>query len=210
LSYGRSRFFTFLFFMLKISRIKPCEYNKNCSTLHHESNKIEFAFFWFFYNFIWIFKDSAIHKYYWSFILCLGPWKKLDPHRYTLGLRIKPWKELGPRNGVPGHGGGAALPILARPAALQAEQERGEECMLTQGPLMLGIWARGHSTTAHGGDRLGQPQQPRFRRDRCTEWTTRDARGMWEVYGPRPTIWWLRTAWTKARRRRRAWQAARW
>jgi hypothetical protein len=31
--------------MLKISRIRLCEYKKSCSTLHHESNKIEFAFF---------------------------------------------------------------------------------------------------------------------------------------------------------------------
>jgi hypothetical protein len=30
--------------MLKISRMRPCEYNKSCSTLHHESNKIGFAF----------------------------------------------------------------------------------------------------------------------------------------------------------------------
>jgi hypothetical protein len=44
LSYGISRFFTFLFFILKISRIRPCEYNKRCSIFHHESNKIGFAF----------------------------------------------------------------------------------------------------------------------------------------------------------------------
>jgi hypothetical protein len=44
LSYGRSRFFTFLFFMLKISRIRLCEYNKSCSIFHNESNKIKFAF----------------------------------------------------------------------------------------------------------------------------------------------------------------------
>jgi hypothetical protein len=45
LSYGRFWFFTFLFFMLKISRIRLCEYNKSCSIFHHESNKVEFAFF---------------------------------------------------------------------------------------------------------------------------------------------------------------------
>jgi hypothetical protein len=44
LSYGRSRFSAFLFFILNITRIRPCEYNKSCSTFHHESNKIKFQF----------------------------------------------------------------------------------------------------------------------------------------------------------------------
>jgi hypothetical protein len=91
--------------MLKISRIRPCEYNKSCSTLHDESNKIEFAFFWFFYDFVWILQNLAIHNYYWSFILRLGPWKEVDPHRHTFGLRIKLWKVLGPSHWVPGTSG---------------------------------------------------------------------------------------------------------
>jgi hypothetical protein len=41
----RSRFFTFLFFMPKISGTSLDKFNKNCSTLHQESRKIEFAFF---------------------------------------------------------------------------------------------------------------------------------------------------------------------
>jgi hypothetical protein len=45
LSYGRSRFFRFLFFMLKISRIRPCEYNKSCSIVNHKSKKIQFTIF---------------------------------------------------------------------------------------------------------------------------------------------------------------------
>jgi hypothetical protein len=35
-------------------------------------------------------------------LLRLGPWKELDPHRYTLGSRIRTWKEMGPSNWVPG------------------------------------------------------------------------------------------------------------
>jgi hypothetical protein len=59
LIYCRCRFFTFLFFMPKISRIGPCEYNKSCSTFHQESNKIEFAFFRYFYSFLEILQKSA-------------------------------------------------------------------------------------------------------------------------------------------------------
>jgi hypothetical protein len=38
--------------MLKISRIILCEYNKSCNTLHNVYNKIEFAVFWIFYDFL--------------------------------------------------------------------------------------------------------------------------------------------------------------
>jgi hypothetical protein len=58
--------------------------------------------------------------------------------------------------------------------------------MLTKGPLTLGTWARRHSTTVHDGDRRGRLWRPRFRRDRRTEWTTRDAGAQGGVYGRRP------------------------
>jgi hypothetical protein len=45
--------------MLKISRIRPCEYNKSCIILCNESNKIEFAFFQIFYEFLRILQVSA-------------------------------------------------------------------------------------------------------------------------------------------------------
>jgi hypothetical protein len=91
--------------MLKISRITPCEYNKSCSARHHESNKIGFAFFWIFYDFLEILQVSANSVYYWRIILRLGPWKELDSHRYAPSSRIKPWKGLGLRNWVPGSSG---------------------------------------------------------------------------------------------------------
>jgi hypothetical protein len=40
------------------------KYNKSCSTLDQESNKIGFAFFCFFYNFLRILQVSDKHKYY--------------------------------------------------------------------------------------------------------------------------------------------------
>jgi hypothetical protein len=51
LRYNRSRVFTFLFFMLKISGNRLGEYNKSCRIFHNESNKIKFDFFWIFYDF---------------------------------------------------------------------------------------------------------------------------------------------------------------
>jgi hypothetical protein len=51
--------------MLKISRISPCEYNKSCSIIHSESNKIGLAFFWIFYDFLSILQVSAKRIYYW-------------------------------------------------------------------------------------------------------------------------------------------------
>jgi hypothetical protein len=53
--------------MLKISRNRLGEYNKSCSTPHPELRKIEFAFFWFSYNFLGILQVPATWLYYWSF-----------------------------------------------------------------------------------------------------------------------------------------------
>jgi hypothetical protein len=47
LRYCRSRFFTFVFFMQKLTGISSGKNNKSCRIFHHESNKIDFAFFWF-------------------------------------------------------------------------------------------------------------------------------------------------------------------
>jgi hypothetical protein len=52
LRYHRSRFFTFLFFMQKLSGNSLDKFNKSCRALHEKCNKIEFAFFRFFYDFL--------------------------------------------------------------------------------------------------------------------------------------------------------------
>jgi hypothetical protein len=59
LRYHRSRFFTFLFFMQKLSGNSLDKFNKSCRALHEKCNKIEFAFFRFFYDFLGILQDSA-------------------------------------------------------------------------------------------------------------------------------------------------------
>jgi hypothetical protein len=45
LRYCRSRFFTFLFFMQKLTVTSSGKNNKSCGIVHHESKKIGFAFF---------------------------------------------------------------------------------------------------------------------------------------------------------------------
>jgi hypothetical protein len=40
------------------------KYNKNCSTLHQEFRKIEFAFLRYFYDFLEILQESAKSFYY--------------------------------------------------------------------------------------------------------------------------------------------------
>jgi hypothetical protein len=85
LRYSRSRIFTFLFFMPKMSGNSSGKNNKSCMIFHIESKKIGFAFFWFFYDFIRIFKVSAKAIYYLrlgftgrslelSILLRIGPW----------------------------------------------------------------------------------------------------------------------------------------
>jgi hypothetical protein len=58
LRYSRSRVFTFLFLMPKILRNSSGKNNKSCRIFHNESNKIWFAFFSFFYDFLGNLQDS--------------------------------------------------------------------------------------------------------------------------------------------------------
>jgi hypothetical protein len=64
--------------MLRISRIRLGEYNKSCSIFHNESKKIEFAFFWIFYNFLRILQVSAIRGYYWRCNFALRPLERFQ------------------------------------------------------------------------------------------------------------------------------------
>jgi hypothetical protein len=52
LRYCRSRFFTFAFFMQKLTGISSDQNNKSCRIIHNGSNKIGFAFFWFCCDFL--------------------------------------------------------------------------------------------------------------------------------------------------------------
>jgi hypothetical protein len=70
-------------------------------------------------------------------LLRLDPWNFLHSLNDTPTSHKTPWEENWGRNWVLGHGGGAAQPIPARPAALPTGQGRGEESKLTKEPLEL-------------------------------------------------------------------------
>jgi hypothetical protein len=61
-----------------------------CNFWHNESNKIEFAFFLFFYDFPHILQDPAKHMYYLRSKFRSGPWKFLALHKYAPDSRKTP------------------------------------------------------------------------------------------------------------------------
>jgi hypothetical protein len=71
--------------MLRISRIRLCEYNKSCSIFHNKSNKIEFAFVWIFYDFLRILQVLENWIYYWSCSFAPRPLERFSP------LQCGPW-----------------------------------------------------------------------------------------------------------------------
>jgi hypothetical protein len=93
LRYCRSRFFTFLFFMQKLSGTSSVKNNKSCMIFYKESNKIGIAFFRFFYNFLQILQDSAKQQHYWRSTFALGSMESFQIHNHTLSLHKTPWKQ---------------------------------------------------------------------------------------------------------------------
>jgi hypothetical protein len=94
--------------MLKISRIRPCEYNNSCSIFHNESYKIGLAFFWIFYDFLRILQVSAKAVTLFKKQLTRRSLELLIPHKSTIGSRFGPCRNLGARNWVPGRQPAAA------------------------------------------------------------------------------------------------------
>jgi hypothetical protein len=86
---------------------------KSCSSSYIEHNKIEFAIFGFFYDFILNLKVAAItHKGGKNHFAC-GPWKDLWVHNKVLGLHKTPRNHLEPYNVALGAWGGSAGEIPA-------------------------------------------------------------------------------------------------
>jgi hypothetical protein len=71
--------------MLKLSGTSSGKNNKSCMIFHNESNKFGFAIFWSFYVFLRIFKDAAIHHYYWRWRFALGSLERKQT------LQCGPW-----------------------------------------------------------------------------------------------------------------------
>jgi hypothetical protein len=64
--------------MRKLSGKSIDKLYQSYSVCYHESNKIEFAFFWFFYDFLCILQDSAEHKYYLRNYFACRPLESFD------------------------------------------------------------------------------------------------------------------------------------
>jgi hypothetical protein len=64
--------------MQKLTVISSGQNNRSCSVIHHESNKIRFAFFRCFYDFLRNLQESANSLYYFSALLQGGPRKELQ------------------------------------------------------------------------------------------------------------------------------------
>jgi hypothetical protein len=111
LRYCRSRVFTFVFVMQKLSGISSGKNNKSCRIFHNESNKIGFAVFWFFYNFLRNLQETAKSLYYLSYPFAVRPLKSFLLCNVVPGgaagaapAKFRP----GPAAGPVGEGRGAA------------------------------------------------------------------------------------------------------
>jgi hypothetical protein len=94
------------------------KFNQICSTLHQESNKIEFAFFRFFYDFLEILQESAKWLYYWSCGFTPRSLQRSTASKNALGLHKNPRKDPEPCNVALGVGVARLRPNPARSAAL--------------------------------------------------------------------------------------------
>jgi hypothetical protein len=103
--------------MQKLSGTSSGKNNKSCRIFHLQSNKIGFAFFQFYYDFIWILQDSTKQQYYLRITFAAGSWKVLDSYKYAPGSRKTPWKLLIPCNVVlrAAAGAGGEIPASSWP-----------------------------------------------------------------------------------------------
>jgi hypothetical protein len=138
--------------------------NKSCRIFHNESNKIGFAFFWFFCDFLRILQESAKWLYYLRFTFALGSLESFRFLRISPGSRKTPWKLWIPCKVVLGGGGRCG------------RWNSGE--VRRRGRLGMGVgwsmgapgtvsalgWDSGNTGGSHGGDGRGEPLSSLLRR----------------------------------------------
>jgi hypothetical protein len=168
------RFFTFLFFMLELSRIRLCEYNKSCSTLHHEFKKIEFAFFWIFYDFLQILQESAKSFHYWRCTFAPGPLELFKVSQMYPRLHKTPRKDLGACNATLGHGGRRGSGQFRRAGGTPGLESGRARLGAHLGRRVVGVWAEGSPMGTRGGDWRWQPRRLGVTARRALGWAMRD------------------------------------
>jgi hypothetical protein len=126
--------------MQNLIGISSGQNNKSCRIIHHESNKIGFAFFWFFYDFLRNLQESGNSLYYFSCTFAGRPSER------SWFLQCSPW------GGRPARGG--QIPASRWPGP--AGSGRGLTCRLLwlHSGVRLGLRRRrACSAQPHGGGR---------------------------------------------------------
>jgi hypothetical protein len=155
LRYCRSRFFTFVFFMQKLTGISSGQNNKSCRIIHHESNKIGFTFFRFFCDFLRNLQESGNHFYYWSSPFAVRTLERM------LALQCSPWARLASA----GEQNLASSPVLA------AREGRGKGLGTTGARFGHLDRAVAAPVSRHAGGGRCQPRQLAVRRGAAREGT---------------------------------------
>jgi hypothetical protein len=96
----RSRDFTFQFFKQNLKLKSIHMFRESCTFGYTEHNKIGFAIFGFFFDFLRILQGAAETQKGVKILITSRPLEDLKAHNHTLGLRQGPWKFLGPCNAV--------------------------------------------------------------------------------------------------------------
>jgi hypothetical protein len=139
LRYCRSRVLTFVFFMQKLTGISSGQNNKSCRIFHNGSNKIGFAFFCFFCDFLRNLQETGK----WQTLLEL-PFCKKDPGK-IFGFAMS----------SPGRGGRRGWPNSGSSPWVLAGEGREEG----QGSLVSGFLAGVQVGAAPGVRHDGGPRR---------------------------------------------------
>jgi hypothetical protein len=140
--------------MQKLSGTSSGKNNKSCRIFHNESNKIEYAFVRFFYDFLRILQDSGRQQYYLRFTFAPGSrenfrFLQICPYFAAEPLEITGGSQLGP----PGRP--AAVPTEIRRAG--SEGRPGKVGRMTRDSPATGLGAWLESGSHRQGHTTAQP-----------------------------------------------------
>jgi hypothetical protein len=167
LRYNRSRFYKFLFFLQKLSGKSIGKFYQSCSVFHQESNKIGFAIFRFFYDFLWIFlslSKSPLLLKIWFYTETPKSFQKLTS--IPLVHRKAPGKKKRKAIGSLAMGRWRLRPIPGEPAAGSVGEivGGGGACGLTLSRFVTGVGAERPPASTGGDAETTHPPRPKCRR----------------------------------------------
>jgi hypothetical protein len=142
---------------------------ESCSSSYTEHNKIEFAFFGFFCNFIWFFKVTAEAQQGVKIILRRNPWNFLSLTRLPSTLAARP---SNPKNFPQGYPRRRRRLAGSDVGPTQVNMWHGGTIELTLSRLAVVAWPA--VSPASGGDRpvVARPRALELRRGQGRSWST--------------------------------------